>query len=77
MEYFINALLKDVGRTSVFTPVSQPFSHEELPKMIKVFYYQLMHKRNVLKMSIRIYIKISATCFGVITIIREPNVCAC
>jgi len=38
-----------------------------------------MHKRTVLKMSINIYIKIpiAATCFGVITIIREPNMLAC
>ena len=43
---------------------------------IKVFYYQLKHKRIVFKRIIKIYIKITiaATCFGVITIIRERTV---
>jgi len=35
------------------------------------FYYKLMHKRIVLKRSIKIYIKIAATGFHVITVIRE------
>jgi len=39
--------------------------------IIKVFYYQMMHKRIVLKTSIKIYVKIAPTCFGVITIISE------
>jgi len=46
------------------------------PAIVKVFFfnYQLMHKRTVLKRSIKIYIKIAPTCFGVITIIRERTV---
>jgi len=46
------------------------------PVIVKVFYYQLMHKRIVLKSSIKIYIKITiaATCFGVITVIRGRTV---
>ena len=39
--------------------------------LIKVVYYQLMHKRIVLKMSTEIYIEIAPTWFGVITISRE------
>jgi len=38
---------------------------------VKIFYYQLTH--NFLKINIKIYMKISPTCFGVITIIRERN----
>ena len=45
--------------------------------IITVFYYQLMHKRIVLKGSIKIYIKIAPTCFGVITIIRKGTMWAC
>jgi len=41
------------------------------------FYRQLMHKTIVLKNTIKIYIKTSPTCFGVITIIRERTVWAC
>ena len=40
------------------------------------FYYQLKHKRIVLKGSIDIYIKNAPMCFSVITIIREHNVCS-
>jgi len=36
-----------------------------------------MHKRTVLKSSIKIYIKTAPTCFVVITIIRERTIWAC
>jgi len=40
--------------------------------LIKVFfYYQLIHKRIVLKRNIKMYIKTAPKCFGMITIIRE------
>jgi hypothetical protein len=44
--------------------------------VLSKFYYQLMHKRFVLK-SVKIYIKRAPTCFGVITIIRERTIWAC
>jgi len=47
------------------------------PVIIKVFCYQLMHKRIVLKRLIKIYIKTAPTCFGVITSIRKRTVWAC
>jgi len=37
---------------------------------IKVFIYQMMHKRFALK-NIKIYIKTAPTCFGAITVIRQ------
>jgi hypothetical protein len=37
---------------------------------IKVFIYQLMHKKVALK-EIKMYMKTAPTCFGAITIIRE------
>ena len=44
-------------------------------KLIKVFYYQLMHKEKIFWLRIKISIKITiaASCFFVITIIREPR----
>ena len=42
--------------------------------ILSKFYYQLMHKRTVLKSSIKIYIKTAPTCFVVITIIRERTI---
>jgi len=36
-----------------------------------------MHKRIVLKRSIKIYIKTAPKCFGVITIMREHTIWAC
>ena len=46
------------------------------PAIIEVFYYQLMHKRIVFERGDKIYIKITitATCFGVITTVRERTV---
>ena len=48
-----------------------------LPRILllsKFYYYQLIHKRIVLKRSIKIYIKVAPTYFGVITIIRDRTV---
>jgi len=46
--------------------------------LIKVFfYYQLIHKRIVLKRNIKMYIKTAPKCFGMITIIRERTMWAC
>ena len=38
-----------------------------------LLFYQLRHKRIALKLSIKIYIKTTQTCFGVITIIRSAR----
>jgi len=45
--------------------------------IIKVFIYQLMHKRIALKKNIKIYVKTVPTCFGAITIIRDSLIRAC
>jgi hypothetical protein len=45
--------------------------------LLKIFIYQLMHKRIVLKKNINIYIKIAPTCFGAITVVREHIIWAC
>ena len=59
------------------------FSHLLLPHLYRAScYYQRFllptdAQENCFKRSIKIYIKTAATCFGVITIIRERTVWTC